>query len=427
MKRNLNNKPFIVIISVIVLIIIAYIVQGVYFGAVGSIKTQYIYESTESETAYASGFVVRSEARNSDGKNTAILFKNDNKVYLPAVEQGENVAKGNNIAYVFDTMEQAKNYEKSNEIKEKINLLNQLINNKNLNYVDVSALNGQIVNAVNEYMDALDAGYFSNLSSLIDNINYKTTSRQIITDSKINLSKQIKQLEKEKAALDSSISSAKTVTAPFPGCFYSLVDGYEAEVDYSTIEKKDISAGQINKLMKKTLMPNKNAFGKIVDRSVWYFMCNIKKEECKNLRTNKMVEVNFYEKGIEPIQMQVLKINRSDKKEVAVLLKCTNMDKDYVSLRKEQAIISFNKYTGFKIDADAVDSDADGQTGVYVYAGNTAVFKPIVITFATDDYVLAVSPESYKDNQKLRDRRKLKAYDQVITKRRNIYDGKIIS
>ncbi|MCM1363471.1 MAG: hypothetical protein NC122_02375 [Faecalibacterium sp.] len=424
-KNKSSKKTFIIILVVVSAIVLGYIVQGLYFRCTGAIRTEYIFETDYDEVISIDGFVIRDEMKMKDGTNKAILTKSSNGVYSPVVSDGGSVAKNDKIAYVFDSKEQAENYEKSRELQDRIDQLKLLQNNKNLNYLDVSTLNSEIVSVVANYMNIVDSNNLSQADELIEKMNYKMTSKQIITGSDINFSKEIKSLTAQKEELEEFASSKSSVKAPFPGYFVSKADGYEEAFDYYKLEKSGITEKQIDKLMQTEPKSTENVLGKIVGQHVWYFVCNMSANDCANLKTNGTVNVDFPDKGIQSVKMTVKKIELND--DVAsVIFKCSLMNGDLLGLRKEKADITINSYNGFKISNDAIVSE-NGQVGVYVHSGNLAVFKPIIILYSNDSYTIAVSPKERDENGEEKEiKNSLKQYDQVIVKGRNLHDQKFI-
>ncbi|MCM1544775.1 MAG: hypothetical protein NC110_05685 [Ruminococcus sp.] len=421
MKKNSNKKAFIIILSVFTVIILGYIVQGLYFRYTGAIRTEYIFEDNYDETISINGFVVRDEQKKKNGVNTAVLTDSANGVYSPVVADGSSVALNESIAYIFDSKEQAENYEKSIELKEKISQLKLLQNNKNLNYLDVSTLNSEIVSTIGSYMDAVDGNKLSETGALIDKINYQITSKQLITGSNINFSKEIASLEAQQEELEQFSARKGSVKAPFPGYFVSDIDGYEEAFNYNKID--DITSKQIDKLLKSEPKEINNALGKIVGQHVWYFVCNMSVSEGANLKTNETVNVDFSDKGIHNVKMVVKKIERNSDT-MAVVFKCSLMNGDLLKLRKETSNITINSYDGFKINSDAVVSE-NGVVGVYVHAGNLAVFKPIEILYSTESYVVAISAP-VKEGETADSDKQLQQYDKVIVKGRNLHGKKFI-
>lgn len=134
---------------------------------------------------------------------------------------------------------------------------------------------------------------------------------------------------------------------------------------------------------------------------------------------------------------------------LSVHFKSKKITPEILHLRIEDAVINTQSFSGLKISSEALASDEKGNLGVYVYAGNLAVFKPIQVIYRAEDFVLAEALENYPneasvpesdlpdENDKLNDKdkkditlvpsaRQLKEYDRIIVKGRNIYDRKVI-
>ena len=129
--------------------------------------------------------------------------------------------------------------------------------------------------------------------------------------------------------------------------------------------------------------------------------------------------------------MRVQSVSDRADKNVAVVLKCTQMNEALSGLRKEKAEITVNTYKGFQISNDALVENKDGLTGVYVLAGKRVVFKPIKILYYADNHVMAAPAVYYNEDgeinkEKTPDLPRLAAYDRVIVKGKNLYDGKVI-
>ena len=67
--------------------------------------------------------------------------------------------------------------------------------------------------------------------------------------------------------------------------------------------------------------------------------------------------------------------------------------------------------------------------GVYVVVGNIIKFAPIEILYYTDEYVIADGLKLLKDENdtSLGYYHKLKQYDKIIVKGRNLEDGNIVN
>ena len=114
---------------------------------------------------------------------------------------------------------------------------------------------------------------------------------------------------------------------------------------------------------------------------------------------------------------------------VTVTLKCTAMNEKIATIRKDSANITVKKYNGFKISNEAVTENDDGVMGVYTIVGNIIKFSPIDILYYTDDYVIADGVKKLRDEEDESSGyyHKLKQYDKIIVKGRNLEDGNIVS
>ena len=414
----------IVILSVLSLLVVSYVIQAAYFRRTGAILTQSAAYVTESDSTPVSGIAIRDEAKVANSVNTAILIRKADGIYQPAVDDGENVAKGDYIAYKFATQEQAQAYRQSVEIDAKIRYLSLFQKMGNTKNSDISALNSDITLSINKYLYAIEKNDFTNCEELLTNINYSLISRQTATGENSDFSKEITAYTDQLKVLSNQIGEKTGISAPFAGYFVSTVDGFEQCYDYKKLRTDGITVKQIEKLLNKKPSETNNAFGKIVGQHIWYFAFNIPVSQASNISSGSTLYVSFPEKGIENLEMTVSGMNKTGDT-LAVVLKCKSIDKDILKLRKENAVISLGNYSGFKISNEAITDDGNGTIGVYVYSGQIAVFKPIDVVYRTDSYVLA-NPAIDEEDKNADQNKVLKQYDRIILKGRNLYDGKVL-
>ena len=129
------------------------------------------------------------------------------------------------------------------------------------------------------------------------------------------------------------------------------------------------------------------------------------------------------------IQMKVVSISSVTDGYATVVLTSNLMNPDIALLRKEKVKIIVDKFEGYKIPRAALRSaENNGETaeisdgkklGVYILYGQMVKFRYIDVLSFSDDYVIAAKDSENSDA--------LKLYDLIITKGRNLYDGKIIS
>ncbi len=431
MKKSKDFKTVVILLSVAAAIVLIYVIQGVYFSYSGKVITEYIFETSEKQVVPVDSFAVRDENRTGSKKNISILTKSDNRVYVPAVSDSESVAKNQTIALSFKNEAEAQAYNKSVELQDKIDHLEQLQDQGNLSHINVVTLNSEIASAVGNYMKLIDSGNYTGIDDAVRNLSYKITTRQIATGTKLDFSSIISEYSKERKRLLKSIGSKKAVSTKYAGYFVSNVDGYESVCDYQSIANGEIDNTQIEKLLKSKSSKSKGAFGKIIGQHTWYLLCNIPLTEASSVKTGYYVKVSFPERGIYDLDMSVHSVSGRAGDTVGVILKCTSMNEALSSLRKEKAQITVKTYNGLRISNDAlVKDEKSGQQGVYTVSGNRVVFKPIEIIYYGENYVIAIPPANNKNENgesSVALGSEIKAFDRVIVKGRNLSDGKLIS
>ncbi len=445
-KKLSDKQIFLIIICVSVFIILGYTVRGIYYNFTGSVKSEIVNYVTENIKVNVEGVVIRDEA-GTNGKDS-LLKKSSNATYSPIVSDGECVAKNQEIAYIFDKETDASNFRALEEVKNNISLLNKLQDTKNIGYLDLSMLNSEIASSVTDIVYNINKNDLSNLDSDISNLSYKITSKQIITGEKVKLKTKLNELNKRKRELEKSIGHKQNVTSPIAGYFASNVDGYETVFDYKSISENGLTVDEVNKLKKAKSKNSDNYFGKIISEHAWYFTFNLSYLKASSMKVNQDVYVSFPDKNVTDAKMKVSSIKRQGKN-VAIVLKCMTMNDNMLNLRKENAVITIASYYGLKISKSALKSyNTDGIKGVFAYVGNCALFKPIDIIYNAEDYVIAKpiakftdDPEEAKKDETIilspsetgdettvnvENKKILKAYDKIIVKGRNLYDGKVI-
>ena len=136
-------------------------------------------------------------------------------------------------------------------------------------------------------------------------------------------------------------------------------------------------------------------------------------EDIAELDVNSFVTVDFPYSSTDALKAQVVAVNVSGADTAAVVLRCNVMDEELANMRIEDIEIIFNSVTGFRVPANAV-REVDGVKGVYILRSNSVTFREINIVWTSDEYVICNDDE-------------IKLYDEIITKGKDLYDGKAIN
>ncbi len=432
-KLSRDMKTVVIMLIVFGVIVLAYIGQDLYFSSAGKVETEYISMTNEKEVVSVDGFVVRDENRtDAAGESVSILYMQDGRTYIPTVSDSTSVAFGDTIALSFSNEQQAQDYEKLMELQSKIDYLESLQNQESLSYLNVVALNSEISAAIHDYLSLIDSNKLTSLEEAVRKINYKITTKQIATGSTPDFSKLLRRYEKQKKNLNAESLRSAGVLSPYAGYFVSSVDGYESKYDYASLSSGTVDAQQVKELMESKPEKTGRAYGKIIGQHTWYLLCNMPQNRASIVKKGYYVTVSFPEKGLYDLPMRVQSVSDRADDTVAVVFKCTLMNEALSSLRKEKAEITVKTYEGFRISNQALLENADGLTGVYVLSGKRVVFKPIRILYYADNHVIAREAVYYKENGEVDTDKTpslpvLEAYDRVIVKGKNLYDGKVIS
>ena len=436
MKSNKGQKFYIAVLVLVAVSIALFVVQGMYFDSTGKIETEYAIDSTHKDVLSAEGFAVRDEIRLVDGKNTAVLYKNTDKIYVPVVSDSVNVAIDDAIAVSFNDEMQADAYLEIQQLKKKKDYMQHLKSKENLNRINVIYLNSQIYSDVQKYSEVLSSGNFNELSSVSDGFVESLTSKQIATGQKYDFTAIIDAYDEKITSLEASIKSSEIVRSPFAGYFISEVDGYESVKSYDDVKDKKIDSLETEKLLKSEGSTHENAYGKIIGQHIWYLFIDIPLKDANIVRNGKAVTVDFPERALYDIPMTVYSVSDSKDEKITVVLQCKYLNEQLAVLRKEKINITVEKYHGFRISSEALTKNEEGIEGVYVLAGNVARFTPVNVMYYGENFIMASKYKVYrtdKKGNKVVDEEatakypEIKAYDKVIVKGNNLEDGKVIS
>ena len=86
-------------------------------------------------------------------------------------------------------------------------------------------------------------------------------------------------------------------------------------------------------------------------------------------------------------------------------------------MRLEDIEIRYNSYTGFKVPASAIHVDEDGKKCVYALVANQVSKRSGDIIYSTKDFVVFSNDSSNSES--------IRYYDQIITKEKDLHDGKV--
>lgn len=216
--------------------------------------------------------------------------------------------------------------------------------------------------------------------------------------------------------LTNSTTDTKNITTDRAGLFTTMVDGWE---QFTIEDVKNITPETLRSLEEAEPSVPAAAYGKLVTSFTWYYAAVVDGEYASGLETGDRVVLNFGRGVSGAVPAEVYDLGPEDENgDRVVVFACTTAQAETLSLRKAQAEVIFSEYSGIRVPAEAVHTDEeDGSLYVYVMTGLQAERKNITVVYEDEDFCLAeVEPEADA----------LREGNEIITKARDIYDGKVM-
>lgn len=400
----------------LVVLVLLYVVYQIYQITYSPVKTVTVAEDTVFDSVVVDAIFVRDEDIINSKLTGTMVYD---------VKDGTRVEKGGVIANVFSSEAQANAYSRLAEIKKQTDYYENIVLQSNAGSSSLDVIDSNIESSINTYIRTLSSGWLENVdeqdAQLIDYIN----NRKITVGENIDVNSMLNELYAQRKKLESSITGNDTVVAEQAGYFVSAVDGSETAVDYS--KATELSVSNIRNILSNQNKTNTNAVGKIIKSFDWYVACVVNQESILGLEEGSAVSVNFPESEAGELDAEIAAINRDAENpgKVSLILKLNNMDEKIASLRSDKVELRFNKYTGIKIPNSALravtikEDDSERTVKcVYVLSGNIVKRKLVEVVYSGEDYVLAKSNITEAGYVRL--------YDRVITKGKDLSDGKIV-
>lgn len=345
-----------------------------------NVKTETALLDTVEKSINTTAFIVRDETFvNSDLSGTVV----------PLVNDGQRVAKGEEVAAVFSSEQEANNFIRKNELKNEIERYDKTTASERLNITDIENFDHTLNSTFSTMIDAIyDEDYIS-VDKISKIVLDDLTARQTALGIDVDYSKIYNVLKTE---YDSIITeNPEIIQASTTGYYINSIDGYEGKIDYDNVD--NLSPFEVKTAIenKDMVMPEK-AIGKLVDNFNWYMLCVVERKDIGNLVVGSTAKVRFSNAAISELDVTVSAINVQDNKNVALTLKSNLVSEKYSTLRCEDIEIITRKISGYRVSKDAIHT-LDGINGVYVLEGNIIAFRRITVLHTKPDYVIVRSSD----------------------------------
>ena len=420
-NSNLSTK---LLLAALILFVLIYFGANLLSYFIDPFSTTVAYSYTSDHAVMVSGYVVREEQ---------VLTADGDQIYFSRGE-GERVSKGGEVALLYSSRETLQN---ANTLRSLEDQLEQLLYAQSLasGIQSTRTLDSEVNAALTAFHAQRADGSLAAASDAAAALRAAILRYSYAYTGTDKLDRSIADLQEEIKALRSSVDSATTtLRAPRSGLFSSLVDGYESVLtpeilsemtaeDYRAIEPGEVTG-----------------ISKLVYGSKWYFVTLLRSVDAKELTAGDRITLRFQTGLDRDLTMRVERIGEEDGSQHLVVLSSEEALNLTTLLRRQNAQIVFESYSGIRVPRSAVRIvwedmlDKDGQPvlnpdgtikqqqiyGVYCLWGSTARFKRVNILWQEDEYMIVESAEKEDPLRRLR------AGDPVITAAEELYDGKVI-
>ena len=266
-----------------------------------------------------------------------------------------------------------------------------------------------------EFVYTVQDGRYYDVMDSASNLLTMMTRKQVATGEQSDFSALKKSLTEERTRLAAGMGSAQgSIVSEKAGYFVLNVDGFENKL--STTDLESLTPEKLKDLRADSV--SKDVVGKIVYDYRWYLAATVSLSDSMHYKVGQTVTIKTDTTASPKITATVERINLSKSGNDAVLiLMVSEMNSEIASMRTGSITIIKNEYEGIKVKNTALRV-IDGVTGVFVVTGMEAKFVAIDIIYSTEDYTICSLNTS--------DSSKLRLYDEIVVKGKNLYDGKII-
>ena len=355
-------------------------------------------------------------------KAEAVIIRNEETVTVEQsgtlhfnVADGEKIAKDGIIANIYDSEAASVAATEISSLEERIALIEELEIYNDITAIDLKVLNARIDTALNEFIVQGADGNFEGCDYSLETLLTLMTRKQVVMGEKTDFAALKASLNEQITSLKAQASKPKdSIKSELAGYFVSNVDGFE-----QVYKTEDISLFTPEYLKNaKPAEVDSKAVGKIVHDYKWYIASVIPVSDSMFYKIGDRVTLETESISNPKITVTVEKINLSaDGDDATIIFSSNQMSKDVASMRNSKITIIKNEYKGLKISNKALRV-VNGETGVFVVSGIQAKFVKVDVIYQDDEY--AICELNVSDSDKLR------LYDEIIVKGKNLYDGKII-
>lgn len=382
-------------IAVVVLFLAMAAYLGVHFlkGFGDSVLTAPVSSTTVTQSAPASGILIRNE----------LILTDLHMHHIVVAKDGQRLSAGGTAAIASDSAEalsiETERLALTSEIERLESLLQSVSGSGGLSERDTA-----VKTAVLELSAAVSSG---------DGVARETASAWIesLVLSSSDATETLTRLSQLRGRLyELGSSKIESVYAPKSGIFYSKLDGFE---EVSPASLKDLTVSRLDKLMKTEVPGAPGAIGKLAVSYRWCFAATMEAEQASKLTVGGEASLSLERLGTQPVTVRVESVSAAESGRCAVVFSATTSLEETISARLCSAEVIWGTISGLQVPGGAIQLDEEGNNFVWVVSSGLARQRYINVIMETDDFVL-VSPMEGEE---------LGAGNLVVVGGEDVYDG----
>ena len=418
-----------VIIALLSLFVLLVAIGQVFFAHRNDYSTEVAFSYDREADVTFDGVFMRDESLIYNSGTGVLNFEN---------ADGTKVGKSSVIARRYKSESDSVYLREIESLKKQIEVLDSAEKLIGTDSSQLEAISAQINESHSDIISALLDCDYSRAGSK-QNLLLEAMCKREITLNEITLkrsdgySEKKAELNQEVSRLESLISgSVQDITAGNAGYFVSNVDGYESEIKYADIEK--MTAERITEIVENPKKSSDStAIGKLISDYHWRVAAVIDAENMVGIGEGDSVTLRVGSEGHKFEAEVISKTNTEDDKVVCVF-ECDRLNSVVATGRTARFKLVIDSYGGLRVPRKALRYNDAGERGVFIEQGKSLVFKKVDVIYWDDDYVICKQnvikkregADENEDNYEEIDEDYLKLYDIIVTKGKDLYDGKFI-
>lgn len=394
------------------------------------LSTTAAYSYVVEEGLELSGYVVREEQLLAGGEEGLVRIRRT---------EGERVSKGGTVALAYADQSALDCVEELETLTAQLERL-EYIRDSALEQEASLKLDREIMAELTDFRRQTVSGRLDLAEDSADTVKNLVIKRDYTYSDTEELEENIRSVTQRIKELRSQTGgSVRRITAPVPGLYSAVVDGYEGLLRPSALEELTPSA-------LSGLQPERGQsahVGKLILGDDWYYTAVVSAQTAEQLQKTldkqgiTRLTLRFLKNVERDLEVVLHSVGPEENGRCVITFRGESYLPQLTTLRKQNVKIIYNILEGIRVPKEAiraekltVDSEGVETTveaiGVYCVVGMEARFKPVEILYSADHFTLVKPVDTPVSGETRFETVRLRSGDEVILSARDLFDGKVV-